>query len=238
MPVDAENLEWFRDGEAFAVAAIDGLTDADLAGPSLLPGWSRAHVVGHLARNADAVGNLLRWARTGERSPMYASVEARVEGIEATAAQPPDALRADVAAASARLVAAVEDLPIDAWEAEVITGMGRRIPASDVPWMRVRETWIHTVDLDAGVGFADQPPGVVAALLEEIAAGPRAAEADPPLAVHADDLDRTWMLGDGDPVEVRGPAAAVLTWLSGRGDGTDLSTTDPNDCPPKAPAWL
>jgi maleylpyruvate isomerase len=236
--VDPRRLQWFSDGEGFALAAIERLSDDDLAGPSLLPGWRRADVVGHLARNADALGNLMRWARTGEPSPMYPSVEARAEGIEATAAQAPDALRADVVEASGRLVAAVEDLPTDGWDAEVVTGRGRRIPASDIPWMRVRETWIHTVDLDAGVGFADVPGDVVVALLEDIAGGPGAAAADPPLAVRVDDRDGVWTLGDGDPVEVSGPAAAVLTWLSGRGDGADLATTDPSGRPPAAPAWL
>ena len=32
--------------------------------PSALPGWTRAHVLTHLARNADAMVNLLTWART------------------------------------------------------------------------------------------------------------------------------------------------------------------------------
>ncbi|MEV7393377.1 maleylpyruvate isomerase N-terminal domain-containing protein, partial [Streptomyces sp. NPDC091215] len=34
-------------------------TDADVRAPSLLPGWSRGHVLTHVARNADGGRNLL-----------------------------------------------------------------------------------------------------------------------------------------------------------------------------------
>ena len=46
-------------------AAAAGLTDAQAREPSRLPGWSRGHVLTHLARNADGLRNLLIWARTG-----------------------------------------------------------------------------------------------------------------------------------------------------------------------------
>ena len=49
------------------------LTDAEVAEPSLLPGWTRGHVLTHLARNADGLANLLRWAGTGIETPVYAS---------------------------------------------------------------------------------------------------------------------------------------------------------------------
>ena len=59
MPVDPERLDWFRGGEQYVLDAVADLGDDDLTRPSLLPAWSRAHVVGHLARNADALRNLL-----------------------------------------------------------------------------------------------------------------------------------------------------------------------------------
>ena len=58
----------------------DGLDDRAVAGPSLLPGWTRGHVLTHVARNADAMTNLLTWARTGVETPAYASPEARGRG--------------------------------------------------------------------------------------------------------------------------------------------------------------
>ncbi len=239
MTVDPERLDWFRGGEQYVLDAVADLSDDDLTGPSLLPEWTRAHVVGHLARNADALRNLLAWARTGDPSPMYRSVEERADGIEATAGLAPAALRADLTEAVARLLLDVEAMPAEAWDGEVLTARGRPIPASEVPWMRVRESWIHVVDLDTGATFAEQPPDLVKALLGEIAGWPSAASAQPPLVVTADDLGCSWTLGDGvDAVEVSGPAAEVLLWLSGRGDGTGLITSDPSGHPPTPPAWL
>jgi maleylpyruvate isomerase len=130
-------------------------------------------------------------------------------------------------------------MPVEAWDGEVLTARGRPILASEVPWMRVRESWIHVVDLDTGATFAEQPPALVRALLGEIACWPSAASAHPPLVVTADDLGRSWTLGDGvGAVEVSGLAAEVLLWLSGRGDGSGLSTTDSSGRPPTPPAWL
>ena len=57
--------------------------EAHLSQPSLLPGWTRAHVLGHLARNADALVRTLEGTRRGERVPMYAGEAERAADIEA-----------------------------------------------------------------------------------------------------------------------------------------------------------
>src|SRR4051812_32675009 len=67
---------------------LERLDDAAIAGPSLLPGWTRGHVLTHLARNADSYVNLLTWARTGVPTPQYPSPQARVADIEAGAGRP------------------------------------------------------------------------------------------------------------------------------------------------------
>jgi maleylpyruvate isomerase len=107
-------LRWWADGELAVAGRLDQLADDVLAAPSGLPDWSRAHVVAHLARNADALVNLLTWARTGVETPMYPSREVRNADIETTAALLPAELRADYAAACARLAVAIEKLPADA----------------------------------------------------------------------------------------------------------------------------
>ena len=124
---DPVRLEQLRRGEAFALGLVATLDDRQLAEPSGLPGWTRAHVVGHLARNADALGNLLSWARTGTPSPMYRSAGHRAAGIEDSAKQEPSDLRTDAEDASTRLLAAVDALPADAWSARVRTGRGVRV---------------------------------------------------------------------------------------------------------------
>jgi maleylpyruvate isomerase len=47
------------------------------ARPTVLPEWTRQHLVAHVAATADALGNLVRWAATDQRMPMYATPEER-----------------------------------------------------------------------------------------------------------------------------------------------------------------
>src|SRR5687768_6243725 len=167
-PPVSQTLRWWTDGERAVAGRLDRLADDDLAAPSRLPDWSRAHVVAHLARNADALGNLLTWARTGVETPMYPSPEARDRDIASTAALPADELRADYAAACRRFADAVENLPPEAWTATVRTRQGRAIEATEVPWMRAKEIWVHGADLDAGLGFGDLPAEYASALVDDV----------------------------------------------------------------------
>ena len=61
----ADTLAWGADGAAHLRGLMMRMGDDAFAAPSALPGWSRAHVLTHVARNADAMINLLTWARTG-----------------------------------------------------------------------------------------------------------------------------------------------------------------------------
>jgi maleylpyruvate isomerase len=220
---------WWADGEAVVAGHVDRLTDADLAADSGLPGWSRGHVVAHLARNADALVNLLTWARTGDETPMYPSQEARDAGIAATAALPPAELRADYVAACERLAHAVETMPAEAWTAHVRTRQGAAMPASEVPWMRAKEVWVHGVDLRAGLTFPDLPTDFCTALVDDVLGAFAGRGQTPDVTVVATDVDRTW--GDGAP-RIEGPVAAVAAWLT-RSDASGLR----GDVP-ELPAWL
>ena len=227
-PTD-DALRWWADGELRVAGVVDGIPDDDLTRPSALPDWSRAHVLAHLARNADALVNLLTWARTGVETPMYPSRAERDRGIETTAAQPPTQLRDDFVGACARLAVAVESMPAKAWTATVRSGQGKEIPATDVPWMRAKEIWVHGTDLAAGLSFADLPSDFCAALVDDVLALFASRDQDLGVTVVATDVDRTW--GSGSTT-VEGPAAAVAAWLT-RSDASGLK----GDVPPP-PAWL
>ena len=228
-PDPATALRWWADGELVVAGSIDRLTDDDLAGDSNLPGWSRAHVVAHLARNADALNNLLTWARTGVATPMYPSREVRDAGIAATAALPPAELRSDYVAACARLGSAIETMPADAWAAQVRSGQGTPIPASVVPWMRAKEVWVHGTDLRADLTFAELPADFCAALVDDVLGLFAVRDQALDVTVVAPDVDRTWGSGGS---RVEGPVAAVAAWLT-RGDADGLG----GDVPPP-PRWL
>ena len=229
MPRPEDRLPDMREGEAFFLAQLVALDDDAFTEPCGLPGWTRAHVAAHVARNADALGNLLTWARTGVETPMYVSPEQRAKDTEAGAALPPAELRADVEAASARLVDAVDALPDEAWDAPVRTARGRAITAADVPWIRTRESWVHAVDLGPDTSFAALPPSLLVDLVDDVASLLVDREDCPAILVVDVDSSRSWRIGTGhDPVEVHRPAAELLAWLIGR---------EADDALPAVPAW-
>jgi maleylpyruvate isomerase len=165
-------------------------------------------------------------------------VEARDADIEAGATRPPAAIRDDVVDSSDRLAVAVREMPEKAWSAQVRNVQGTAIPATDIPWIRARELWVHAVDLDVGAAFTDLPAPMVRELLDDVTPTLAAGDGCPPLRLVARDQDATWSLGDGaDPVHVSGAAPALAAWLLGRSRGRDLRTADGRPFPP-LPRWL
>lgn len=226
-----------RQTTVLLTGVVEGLDDIAMKRPSLLPAWTRAHVVTHLARNADALVNLLTWARTGVEHPMYTSRADRDADIEEGAHRMATLLREDLTAAVERFFEAVTHMDDASWGVTVVLANGRQIPACAVPWMRWQETAVHLVDLDAGFGFGDLPKGHVERLLDMVV-GEFAKRPDvPPVRLRVDLADgrqRDWELAAAkDSPDVGGPAPTVLAWLIGRGDGTGLAGDLPS-----LPAWL
>ncbi|MFF9041809.1 maleylpyruvate isomerase family mycothiol-dependent enzyme [Streptomyces sp. NPDC014892] len=206
-------LAWVTEGTDLCRKALAGFDDASYGAPSLLPGWSRGHVVAHLAGNAEALGNLVHWARTGERTPMYSSPEQRNAGIESGARLPADRLTAWFERSAQTLHDAMTRLTDTQWHAEVVTAQGRTVPASDIPWLRGREVMVHAVDLDADVRFTDLPEDFLTALRDDI--GTKRGESTP---------------------AVRGRPAEVTAYLAGR-PYTAVTTVDGSPAEP-LPPWL
>ncbi len=78
----AERLDDVALAEARLLNTVDSFGDEDLAAPSLLPRWTRGHVLAHVALNAHSLVNLFEWARTGVATPQYPSREERDADIE------------------------------------------------------------------------------------------------------------------------------------------------------------
>ena len=210
-------LRTVRQASALLAHTLAGLPDDALAGDSLLPGWTRAHVAAHVGSNAGALTRLVAWARTGVETPMYASVEERNAEIETGAALDPAALRAQGDASSADLDDAWRDLPAEAWTNPVRTIQGATIAVSQTVWMRTRELFVHAVDLAAGPSFDDIPTEVLERLLGDITAGWAARGDDLGLVLRVSDTGA--VLGDiehDDPHIVTGTLAALAGWAAGR----------------------
>lgn len=130
------------------------LDDEAAARPSRLEGWSRGHVLSHLARNADSHTWLFEGARAGEVRSQYPSVQARTEGIEAGASRPARALLGDLTRSVVALEAAWAAHDDDEWDRTGITTPGTRTMA-ELVFRRLREVEVHTVDLDCGITEGD-----------------------------------------------------------------------------------
>lgn len=209
---------WWAAGEAFFSGALRRLDGPELEAPSLLPGWPRRTVIAHVARNADALVNLLTWARTGKETPMYASAGARDDGIAETGGLPAGALLAECQVAARRLVAAVHKMPELAWAVEVRTAQGRVVPASEVLWMRCREVWVHAVDLDAGSSFRDMPGDVLSALVGDVLRIWQRRDEAPEVTL----TSGTGNWGAG-PVTVAGELPDLAAWVTGRSPADRLT---------------
>jgi maleylpyruvate isomerase len=211
-----------RIGAATALlhASVERVSDQQAREPSLLPGWSRGHLLTHLARNADSLRNLLTWARTGVETPQYSSPQERNDGIERGAGRPAGELLADLHESAAALDAAAEDLPAEAWAAQVAWHA-----AWYTLWRRLTEVEIHHVDLDLGYSPADWPAAFATYSLEQIA-GHLTDVRSPAVVLRCSDaavVARIGPPGDEPVTTVTGPVRALLAWVYGRSPGTGLS---------------
>ncbi|WFB10119.1 maleylpyruvate isomerase family mycothiol-dependent enzyme [Streptomyces sp. LX-29] len=212
------------------LSAVATLEDTAVAEPSSLPGWTRGHLLAHLARNADALTNLLVSARTGEKIPMYASEEARDADIERDASRPLAVHLDDLRTSAFRFNAAAAALPRDRWSAEVAMRRGVVEQAARLPFRRLVEVELHHVDLDLGYTLADLPAGFVTQELDFLTTVKFAGHPDVPplrLAATGDGPVRDTGRADGPRLTVTGSPADLLGWLTGRGDGAALSCPAP-----------
>lgn len=143
------------------------IADSELRQPSLLPGWTRAHVLAHLARGADAMRYLLVGALSGEDRPAYASEQERAAAIEYAAGLGTKELAADVAASAMALRTVSRQLPDDAWRFPVRLGDSGPFPAAGLLTWRLVEVELHHCDLGAGYGPRDWPATFAAMELAE-----------------------------------------------------------------------
>jgi maleylpyruvate isomerase len=133
------------------------IAEPDLRQPSLLPGWTRAHVLAHLARSADAMRYLLVGARSGQERPAYSSAQAREADIEYGAGLPAKELMADVAASAMAFRSVSKELPDDAWRFPVRVLDSAPFPAAQLLTRRLVEVELHHCDLDTRYGPDDWP---------------------------------------------------------------------------------
>lgn len=142
---------------AVLVAALVDLTDAQVAQPSLLPGWTVGHVLTHIARNADGHALMLQAANAGDVAMQYpGGMAQRNAEIEDGAARPAAEQVADLAVACARLEAVWAAMADAGWQGEGESVVGR-VAVDDLPFRRWRETAVHHADMGLAFTWRDWP---------------------------------------------------------------------------------
>lgn len=178
------------------------LTEDDLRAPSLLPGWTRAHVLAHVARGADAMRNLLAGARSGQDCPAYASAQAREAAIERGTRMSASQLTADLADSAMALRSVARRLPDEAWQVPVRILDSAPFPAAQVLTRRLTEVELHHCDLGAGYGPADWPAAFAVMELAE--------------PMRSQRQDRLTYPRFSPGAEPRSPARAAAPWKPGQ----------------------
>ncbi|GAB3867871.1 maleylpyruvate isomerase family mycothiol-dependent enzyme [Nocardioides maradonensis] len=201
------------------LSSLEEVTDEQLREPSLLPGWTRGHVVAHVALNAHGSARALRGARTGEPVAMYDSQDQRNADVEERSAGSAEDLRAFSQMSALRLAGELRLMKVGVTIERVPDG-----PVMDAPTIveaRWREVEVHRADLGLGYAPTDWPLPFAAFALEAAAAD-RGDQVS--LTLHAHDLERTFLVGGGGH-GVAGRAGDLAWWLLGRGDGSALTST-------------
>lgn len=210
MLIPAADLDRVCGAHMRLVNATESLSDDDVRRPSLLPGWTIAHVLTHLARNADSHVRRAEAAARRELVDQYeGGYEARDAAIESGAQRAAAELIGDVRQSAVAAGRAWQEVPPDAWTFRSRDANGRARPLFELPSRRWQEIEVHLVDLDIGITHRDWPDEFVLEWL------PRTRErmwSQLPDVAHAADFD--------------GPSEE-LAWLYGRWKREDLPTPPP-----------
>lgn len=186
-PIPRDDLRRVADAQSRFQAAVVGLSETDVRRPSRLPGWTVAHVLTHVARNADSHRRRAEAAARGEIVDQYSGGAAgRAAEIEEGAGRSAKELVDDVRASAQAMEAAWRAVPESAWANRTRDVGGRERPLSGLPSRRWQELEVHVVDLDVGVTHGDWPDEFVAVWLpllrltlrDRLAEGSRAPQPD------------------------------------------------------------
>jgi len=194
------------------------LGDDDVRSSSSLPGWTRGHVLTHLARNADAQARLLAGALRDERVEQYqGGLVGRAAEIEERAHRPARALRQDVEQSAERLRSIWQLMSVDTWERPAAGAIAGERPAWATVWARWSEVSIHHVDLAIGYTPSHWSLEFVDRVIRRSL--PRTKSrliADEGISITAPDLGLSWESSPSPGIQVQGPSYAIVAWLAGR----------------------
>ena len=217
-------------------AVLDDLTDARVAAPSPLPGWTVGHVLAHVSGVGASVARQIEHARAGRLVAFYdGGMPARDAAIEAAAGAPAEDHARDVRTAALRVESAFAALGADGWGAPIQHRSGTVLTVAHAWW---RELGIHLTDLELGATNAVWSPALCEHIVRYLS--PRVPEGIRlVLRPEGGDADGSagWEIGSGVDVTVRGAVGDLVAVLAGR-DPVGPLTIDRDGVPGALPELL
>ncbi|MCV2394018.1 maleylpyruvate isomerase family mycothiol-dependent enzyme [Actinotalea sp. M2MS4P-6] len=192
---------------------IEGLTDDDVRAASRLPGWTRGHVLAHLAGfGAAAERQVLRALEGADPGEFYdGGRPGRDAAIEAGASAGAAEHVTRVEAAMDRMEGLLDLLDEDVLRRRTAFKDGLPVEAVVLAWWR--EFSIHLTDLDLGAEHTLWGPELREHLVAFLS--PRVPDGTQ-LDLEPTDVDEPRRLGQGRVLRVRGAANDLVAWLAGR----------------------
>jgi maleylpyruvate isomerase len=189
------------------------LTEQAWHQPTCLPGWTRAHVATHLARNAEYFDTSIQAALAGQPQPELAPAEQRRQVLEVGAERRGLELQIDLDATAGALQNTIESVP--GWTGNVRID-GVELPLSAVPLARLHEVCVHHLDLECGLTPELVPADAAEWLLRWVLFRLRDTSL-PTIQITGDTLQAE--IGhSATPLKVSGTDAILWAWLSGRAE--------------------
>jgi maleylpyruvate isomerase len=209
------------------VEAVSGLTPDELAAPTALPGWTRAHVIAHVGDGSRAFAELTETALRGGLVALFPGGGAeRDERIEKLVVSP--ALLTRLEEGIVQLEAAWDRTEPADWARQVRFRNG---DLAGTVFARWREVWIHLVDCEVGVTPTEWPVALAAHSLDFLL-----TRVPPGVALVATDTGQRWGPSSGEAVS--GTVRDLAAWAAGRapvgtlaGPRVELSEWPPHPIP-------
>ncbi|QDG93814.1 maleylpyruvate isomerase family mycothiol-dependent enzyme (plasmid) [Rhizobium sp. NIBRBAC000502774] len=211
----ASDLALARLGTAYFARRLNEMNADDLSGTSMVPGWTRRHVVAYVGYHARFLARIVDAARRGLHQEELVEPEAQNEDLDFGATLPDHALRYLFKHSAIHLDVEWRDANETHWAQRVEALSGDEVAVSDTPWLRAREIWLRAMDLGAGASVYDVPIPMAWRLLQENA-GDLAQGARYSIKLRPTDHEGEIVVGAGQ-FEVRGRLHDLLRWASGRG---------------------
>lgn len=211
-PITAETLP----AELHKAAGIDTrllakMDEASVLEPSQLPGWTRGHVLAHLAGISNAMARQLEYARRGETVELYdGGAEGRTKAIELAAGHSLAEHTESVTTALDSALAAFDALGSDDWQARISYRDGTVLDGGLALW---RELTIHASDLGLGYGPETWSRPFCEHLISFLEA--RVPESYK-FVLQPTGLPQTSIGSGGTSIAITGMLTDIAAWLAGR----------------------